>query len=760
LPIDRARGYDPPVIRIDKGPAPDIIGGKCNELISAMKRVHDVLVDAYNEQKSKGGRIKRTDAINERLIEAYLGRKPKTKKEGNSTSKKLASLHYGELVVHELPSAAMIFTPEAVEATRNDFEAEFTALHHDYCHLLRDTFEVWFKQSGLGEEQANLVWEQSGRFYQARRVRGVLGVAPGRLEIERFVAQTYAQERQSWPLLAELTLLFGQVLTHQHARAAEHSSEAELMQRLTGYAGTWTATVDQLFDYHRDRVVTLASSGRSYLALDDEAIAALARDDQKWRHVGNIVLAARVFARTLDDVPVPPEIQRTRPLIGWASDHFDSTYYSGNGIKQALLESHHGKCAYCEAPVGHIAHGDVEHFRPKAGYEEDHSFNSGGYFWQAYAWENLFYSCQICNQVHKGNQFPVFLDGQYKPARYGLDLDVSKEDPVLIDMGREDPRQYIRFNPIDGSAYPYDLVAAFFQKYPPHDTLGASSVEDLLYRSPNHIPLYRSEHRYALDKNTNQLVFEEGPPPHSLYEPLAPKNFWDFSAEVPVECNRGVLNILALGLNREKLVRERVRHLRQLRGMFWASHQGSEQLAARRALAEAVQPHSPYSSLAIDAIETWQRELERLRQVALNTTNNVQVELRTLEWIACYNEILARPLRPPPDYELPSKSAPLVYFVATKKIGSARTSREIVYLNADEDFEDARSGWYLQISEEDMELVAKVRKTRKRKGKKSVVTEKLSLEELFEKAHKKGGHNYFREATIVVPGPFDANLDC
>ena len=55
-----------------------------------------------------------------------------------------------------------------------------------------------------------------------------------------------------------------------------------------------------------------------------------------------------------------------------------------------------GKCAYCESPTDTVAHGDVEHFRPKSRY-----------WWLAYCYDNYVYACQICNQVHKGDTFPV-----------------------------------------------------------------------------------------------------------------------------------------------------------------------------------------------------------------------------------------------------------------------------------------------------------------------------------------------------------------
>jgi len=64
--------------------------------------------------------------------------------------------------------------------------------------------------------------------------------------------------------------------------------------------------------------------------------------------------------------------------------------------KNALKKDTAGKCAYCEAPTDVVAHGDVEHFRPKSVY-----------WWLAYCFDNYLFSCQICNQTHKGDKFPI-----------------------------------------------------------------------------------------------------------------------------------------------------------------------------------------------------------------------------------------------------------------------------------------------------------------------------------------------------------------
>jgi hypothetical protein len=74
---------------------------------------------------------------------------------------------------------------------------------------------------------------------------------------------------------------------------------------------------------------------------------------------------------------------------------FDSAQWKP--AKAALKQDTYGKCAYCEAPTSVVAHGDVEHFRPKSIY-----------WWLAFCFDNYLYSCQICNQSFKGDNFPVF----------------------------------------------------------------------------------------------------------------------------------------------------------------------------------------------------------------------------------------------------------------------------------------------------------------------------------------------------------------
>ncbi|MGL4551126.1 MAG: hypothetical protein ACRC33_08060 [Gemmataceae bacterium] len=116
----------------------------------------------------------------------------------------------------------------------------------------------------------------------------------------------------------------------------------------------------------------------------------------------------------------------------------------------------HGKCAFCESNVDHIAYGDVEHYRPKAGYVQRPGgpLKRPGYFWLAYEWENLLFSCQLCNQRFKQNHFPLRNNRRRIRSHRSS---VASEEPIFIDPAAEDPERHISFrdevaHPVNGRA--------------------------------------------------------------------------------------------------------------------------------------------------------------------------------------------------------------------------------------------------------------------------------------------------------------------
>lgn len=132
---------------------------------------------------------------------------------------------------------------------------------------------------------------------------------------------------------------------------------------------------------------------------------------------------------------------------GSAAFSFDSSLYGHPSVKETLIHAQHGKCAFCESKVRHISHGDVEHFRPKAGYRQRDADPLGrpGYYWLAYDWGNLYLGCQLCNQRYKKNLFPL-VDERHR-CRNHLD-DLAKERPAFVDPGgaeADDPQVHIEF---------------------------------------------------------------------------------------------------------------------------------------------------------------------------------------------------------------------------------------------------------------------------------------------------------------------------
>jgi uncharacterized protein (TIGR02646 family) len=123
---------------------------------------------------------------------------------------------------------------------------------------------------------------------------------------------------------------------------------------------------------------------------------------------------------------------------------FDSGIYGHKSVKEILVTAQHGKCCFCESKVKPTAHGDVEHFRPKGRYQQtaNEPLRRPGYYWLAYDWSNLLFSCQICNQTHKKNLFPLI-----EPENRAINHHhgTGKEAPVLIHPEQDEPEDHITF---------------------------------------------------------------------------------------------------------------------------------------------------------------------------------------------------------------------------------------------------------------------------------------------------------------------------
>jgi hypothetical protein len=127
---------------------------------------------------------------------------------------------------------------------------------------------------------------------------------------------------------------------------------------------------------------------------------------------------------------------------GSVSATFDGSIWAG--VKDVLLEAQFGKCAFCESSFSHISFGDVEHFRPKGGFQQETSspLIKPGYWWLAYDWNNYWASCQTCNQVFKKNLFPIAPDG--RRARAPNDK-LSLEKHLMLDPMTDKISDHLEF---------------------------------------------------------------------------------------------------------------------------------------------------------------------------------------------------------------------------------------------------------------------------------------------------------------------------
>jgi hypothetical protein len=143
-----------------------------------------------------------------------------------------------------------------------------------------------------------------------------------------------------------------------------------------------------------------------------------------------------------DAYAADPELYRNgKPL------RIRGSIYKAKGVRKALAKCHFGKCCYCETWIPEpYAHSHVEHWRPKASSRQERGDKKKtwpGYYWLAYDWNNLLWSCAFCNSVNKSDLFPLVA-----PAARARDhwMRVENETPAILKPdGPEDPRDHIKF---------------------------------------------------------------------------------------------------------------------------------------------------------------------------------------------------------------------------------------------------------------------------------------------------------------------------
>jgi uncharacterized protein (TIGR02646 family) len=126
---------------------------------------------------------------------------------------------------------------------------------------------------------------------------------------------------------------------------------------------------------------------------------------------------------------------------------FDNEIYGHKTVKAQLRREQHEKCCFCEGSFSAHGFGDVEHFRPKAGFKQKakDKLSKPGYYWLAYEWDNLFFSCQICNQQFKKNLFPLVPGATRAINHRSVPKVEAVADTLLINPALDDPEQHISF---------------------------------------------------------------------------------------------------------------------------------------------------------------------------------------------------------------------------------------------------------------------------------------------------------------------------
>lgn len=125
--------------------------------------------------------------------------------------------------------------------------------------------------------------------------------------------------------------------------------------------------------------------------------------------------------------------------------------YGYDDEKISLWKNQYGKCCYCEQKIPY-PYNDVEHYRPKAeAIRSPGSAETHGYWWLAYSWENLFYSCASCNRSSKNSLFPLAIGSS---ALAEENMPPGNEVPLLLYPGCNDAIHHIKFEFIEVNKYP------------------------------------------------------------------------------------------------------------------------------------------------------------------------------------------------------------------------------------------------------------------------------------------------------------------
>lgn len=133
--------------------------------------------------------------------------------------------------------------------------------------------------------------------------------------------------------------------------------------------------------------------------------------------------------------------------LGRTPNSHDITGY--REVSDDLWKAQYRKCCYCEHKIMKGFH-DVEHYRPKASADRSPGcLLRHGYWWLAFTWDNLLYSCPACNRSEKNNRFPT---GPRSISLHAESLAPGGEIPLLLDPGST------TINPVEHIVFSFETV--------------------------------------------------------------------------------------------------------------------------------------------------------------------------------------------------------------------------------------------------------------------------------------------------------------
>lgn len=234
-------------------------------------------------------------------------------------------------------------------------------------------------------------------------------------------------------------------------------------------------------------------------------------------------------------------------VVGFNDLAFDKSLYASEAVRTGFFSMNKNCCAYCEKYFDDEQDAVVAHVKPVALCPDTEFFANGQYADQVYDYENLILLCNRCAHLNRKYLYK-------NVSKYSVD-DSGVTDNLLINPYHDNPRDYIRFNPLNGLAYAWDAYIDFSQSQ-----FGKAIDPELMDLGVIPTPLYPG---YDFNNNVNQLDDID---------------YLRWALDKNLNSYRGYRTINALDLNRPSLVVARLiygNHLWSLMGSYGADQNTS-----------------------------------------------------------------------------------------------------------------------------------------------------------------------------------------